>query len=293
MRTARLSLCLLCGLLVVALPSSGQLRRPTKKLGPHDRLATPQDYAALAQMPVAVGWLLAIDGAPEITLRVEFPAVVPRTPSTKAKPTSATRPPSVKAGTAAGKQLQGQMRLQQQALKYLARLQKISNPVQQRQQLDQLLAGLHDRQLALAQQHAQALAGRPVHVSTGSGSSRSAYRVVTASVQFQLPVVAKAKVAKALLQVRYDKDGEVLKYSSSELKQMRHPDMPGYKARFKDLQPNQLVQVYLGKARTSASKALDPAEQAEPADARPPVQMLLILSPETRSRKKSSSQSAE
>jgi hypothetical protein len=289
MRRTILCIGLASGML---LSSSASGQKTSRKKNPYDRLATPEDYVALATMPEVIGTLLSVDGSQEVTLKVEYPIVVPRSQSAKPRTTSSSsksRTAAARAAAAVQRQLQGQLRLQQQMLRGLDQVVKIKNPVQQHQHLQKLLTSLQSQQIKLAQQQVQPLgttSGKTVpHTSSSGSSSHSSTKVVMASVQFALPLADKTRVARAVLEVRRDNDGKIIPYKADELGKMRDPKMPGFRADLADLQVGQLVRIYLGKSKATAkNKAPARTDSTEAAndsvneDTRPPVRMVLILS---------------
>jgi hypothetical protein len=259
-----------------------------KKPGPYDRVANGADYVALGQMKEVVGQLLAIEGEQQLTIKVEYPALAPKGRSTTITVSSSTGKPrgSNNAAVAAQKLFMDQLRLQAQFLKGMEQVLKIRNPIQQQQHRDKLLANLQTQQMKLAQKQAKLASGSSGGVSAGT-SSRTTMKVVTASVEFQLPLVDKLRVAKAFLPVRLDAEGKVISYTAEELRKQGDPKMPGFRAGIDELQPVQLVRVYLapskavekGKTKDKSKKEMvdEDVDLPPEKDYRPQARMVLIL----------------
>jgi hypothetical protein len=256
MRKCSLCLGLLAGLLLVASISRAQDNpRPKKKnKDDHSRVASDDDYKALGKYKEVVGRLLSLDAnldpgqegkdglTQQMTLRVEYPAL-------ELKPGKSLNNPQMQ------KQIQALLRQQQQAQREYQQILRIRNPIQQQQRLMQLFNRLMQQQANAAQK--------------AMDPRNSPFRTVTFSVTFDLPIREKVKVARAKLDVEYDDKGNVIEYTKEELKKRKDPDMPGYKATFDDLQPGQLIKVYLAKPKSAEKKkekAKDDAKAGEAAD---------------------------
>jgi hypothetical protein len=280
MRVILATLALVAGSTLLCSAATGQDNPPPKK---KDRIksreATPDDYKALGKMREVIGRLLSLDGSQQLTLKVDYPALEPKNKN------GAPNDPYQRV-------IQAQSRQQQQAQREYQRILAIRNPIQRQQRLDQFFA----RQQAIAQQQANA----------ALDPRKSPYKVVTSSVTFQLPIKENVKVARAKMELEYDDKGQIVEYTKEELQKKRDKDMPGYTAKFEDLQPGQLLKVYLHlKSKTAdkdkaqakepvkdaikealekadgkveAGKAKDKATDAATTDVNPPeVRMILIL----------------
>jgi len=272
-------------LLVPPSPALGQ-KKSRKKPGLFDREASAQDYVALGKMKEVVGQLLSVGAAGQMTVKVEYPILVPKSMTTRTSSSSAKRRGNSNPAVLAQKQLQAQLHLQQQALKGLHHVLTIRNPLLQRQQLDKLLADLQAQQAHLANQQTKLFAGSAGAASGGS-STRTSLKVVTASVQFQLPLGEKIQVARAVAEPRFDSDGKVIPYTAAELRKKHDPSMPGFRADRADLAPVQLVRIYVGASKAvQKGKVLPKKEEldeeeimdAPDQENRPQVRMVLILS---------------
>jgi hypothetical protein len=270
MRNCCFCLGLAVGLLLGTTVAHAQNDPPKKKKDDHNRIADEADYKALAKYKEVVGRLLSLDVrsdakdgiAQQMTLKVEYPVL-------ELKPGKSLNNPQVQ------KQIQAMLRQQQQAQREYQKILKIRNPYQQQQRLMQLL-----NRLMMQQASAQGKALDP---------RNSPFRTVTYSVTFELPIRDKVKVARVKLPVEYDDKGNVIEYTKEELKKKKDPDMPGYKATMDDVEPGQLIKVYLAKPK-SAEKKKDKAkdntadkdaektkDETPPEEYRPEVRMILIL----------------
>jgi hypothetical protein len=241
----KLAVC--CGIvlgLFLNVPAAPAQDPPPKKKkdDSHSREATEQDYKALGHTKEVVGRLLSLDVNPDakeglgqkMTLKVEYPTL-------ELKPGKAGQ-------MAVQRQLQNLQRQQQQAQRDYQRILRIRNPYQQQQQLAQLLNRLQVQQ----QQQANAAAN----------PANSPYRTVTTSVTFELPIQQKVKVARVKLPVEYDDKGNVVEYTKEDLKKKKDPSMPGYTAKMEDVEPGQLLRVYLARPKPAAKKKDDPKADA-------------------------------
>jgi hypothetical protein len=265
---------LLAGLLLLAPAVPGQDQQPKKKKDDsHSRTATPEDYAALGHMKEVVGRLLSLDATADakqglgqlLTLKVDYPTLEP------------------KSAQALQKYMQNRLRQEQQAQREYQNILRIRNPARQQQRLEQLLARLEQQ------------------ANTARDPRQSPLKTVTNSVTFELPVRADVKIARAYVAVEYDDKGEVKQYTAEELKKKRDPHMPGYTAQLDDLQPGQMVKVYLSRPKSADKKNPKAKDQGKPEagakekaggagdqgpaaaepppeESRPEVRMVLILS---------------
>jgi hypothetical protein len=229
---------LLTATLVLASAAAAQDPAPPKQKdkGPqHGRVATPEDYKALAKKKEVTGRLFSVDGTDQLTLKVDWQAYEPRDTAAKLSPQN----------NRAQRQLQQALAKQQRLMQQLQQAQLTRNPSQRQQRVAQLTA-----QLEAVQANAAAL-----QQTIANDPNNGPYKAVTKSVEFQLPIVANVKVAKAKLDVEYDDKGKIKEPTAEELKKKKSPDMPGYKATFEDVQPGELVTVYLGKSKAEEAKA--------------------------------------
>jgi hypothetical protein len=231
--------------------SAQDAQKPKKDQAATDsRKATADDYKELAKKKEVTGRLLSLDGSQQLTLKVEFTTSAPKDPFAQPSPQTAQ----------AQKQLQKESFKQQQLMQQLARAQRIRNPTIRQQKVALITAQLQTLQAQQAQQAA-----------TISNDPSNAPQKVTKTVEFQLPIVEKVKVAKAKLDPDYDDKGKLKEPTPEELKKKKSPDMPGYKATMDDVQPGEQITVYLGKSKAEEEKAnkekAKAKEKAAPADA--------------------------
>jgi hypothetical protein len=257
MRHVLACLGLLAATLVLAGPADGQGQPPAKKkarAGKYDRMATDQDYTALSRMKEAVGRVVSLDGSQQLTLKVEYPSLELKNPSARTAASTANLQ----------RQFQNNLRREQQLMVQYQQALAVRNPAQRQRRLNQVLARMQALLLTGA-------------VPAGSVGRNGPYKVVNASVQFQLPIMDNVKVAQVHLETQYDDKGNVVQPSPEELKKRKDPNMPGYTAKMEDVATDDLIKVYLGKskaAEAAAQKAKDKGkaeakDKAEAADAAP------------------------
>jgi hypothetical protein len=272
-QTSSVCLGLVAGLGLLLAPARAQQSPPAAKDQPaakkdeaKDRAATAQDYAALGRRREVTGTLVQLDGTKQLTLKVETKAeeLKDKTGQAKANFDAQARSQALQMQATAQRQYQ--------------QLLLVRNPVQRQVQLQQFQA----RQQAQAAQLAQQLAK----------ARKALYETVTTSVTYELPVQEKVRVATAQPPVRYDAQGKAIRPTRAELQKARDPSLPGYKAAFTDLRPDQVVHVYLARPKKSAaagaaSTGQAPAakgqggdaapEEVPPLEERPAVRGILIV----------------
>lgn len=192
-----------------------------------------QDYAMLAKMPGIAAKILEVDPAGKsVTVEVEFPVV-----SFKGG-----KPPNIRVSNnyrpnynrnynrgyrggyhggrgrgnpnaAAMRMMQQQMRQQQQMAQNMMR--------QQMQQMKQMAAAQKQLQNSLE-----------VHVM---------------SKDFAVPLASDIHVARKDLPFQYDDKGNIKKHTAEEMKALKDARLPGFKASLEELQPGQIVYLYISK----------------------------------------------
>jgi hypothetical protein len=265
------------GLLTAALLTipavHAQEKQKKKKDTANSRVATDQDYVQLGKMKDVTGLLTTFDDK-LLTIRVEYQTYELKNPKDKGKKNN----PNSKAAREAEREL----REQQRFLREYQDILRIRNAGERQRRLLQLQARMQRDQMGdlwrLMQQQDQFNQGK-----LGNPGANSPYKVVTASVEFELPVLDDLKVARAEMGIEYDDKGKVIEYKPEELKKLRHPTLPGYKAKVEDVMPGMTVKLYLAKSRKAEKAKAKPKEGEDdaielPTDSRPQVRAILILS---------------
>jgi hypothetical protein len=256
-----LTVCLL-------LPSEAEGQKKPGKKGkkPSSEPATAQDYAALAQYKELVGVLMNIEPTTKtMSIKVEHQHLEPNTPKGGKNNTTAK----------ANLQMQRQLQQQQQFAREYQQILRIRNPLQQQQRMQQLMA-----RMQLQQFKGMNLKNLP---------QNNPFKVVTSFKEYELEPVGDVKVARSQMGVVYDDKGNVKQYTPEELKKLRDPVMPGYKAKFEEVEPGMTVKFYLTAIKSSGQKK--PATTGKDAgdeggkvlgaaaeENRPQVRMILIQS---------------
>jgi hypothetical protein len=234
MRSILLGVGLLLGLLLLAGDVNGQRKKGGKRKDQtRERVATDEDYVALGYYKEVFGKLLELQENKSMKLKVEYQLLEPKDPSEM---------PKVKGK--GQKQIQ-QQRLQQQLLREYQKILNAKNPYDQLVRLQQFQNRVMALQAADAQKQFQA----------ALDPRNNPFKPVKYSVEFELPIVPDVRVARATLPVEYDDKGNVVEYTKDELKKRKDPKMPGFTAKFEDLQVGQIIKVYLRKPKKT--KATD------------------------------------
>lgn len=115
------------------------------------------------------------------------------------------------------------------------------------------------------------------------------FKVVKSCKDFDLEVMTDLKVARANLEVKYDDNGEIVKYSDADLKKMKSTDMPGgYKASPDDLTVGQGVKLSLSPPKKKATDDTDDKSSSAGKTPLTQVRMVLIVTeydpPETKAK---------
>jgi len=201
--------------------SHGQNKQPAKKTAaPQQKDATPQDYAQLMQQKEINGYIVYVDaGAGTMTIRMNFQQLVP---NTKSNPNNKNL----------NAQQQALMRSQQQIMRDYQQIMSSRNPAQQQQRMQKLMMDYQQLQTRMAQ--------------AGLNPNNNQFQTVTVSKEFEIELapMADLRVARVKLEDTYDDKGNIATFTEAELKKMRDPTMPGYKAKVEDLTAGQKVTLY-------------------------------------------------
>jgi hypothetical protein len=181
--------------------------------------ATLEDYQSLAKLKDVVGKIAAIDmTAGTMTLTVDWSHVEP---NKNANVTAAT---------------QKAAQQQQQMQRDYTQSMQAKNPVQRQ----------------------QALARLQMHMQQSGANLQNLFHVVKASKDFDLLVQDTLKVARSSPEQKYDDQGELVKYTESQLKKMKSADITGaYTAKAEDLKVGQGVKLYLDPPKDDKKKSDD------------------------------------
>ena len=231
--------------------------------GGNSTQGTPAEYAMLSQMREVVGKLGNLAGK-SLTFDVEYVA------SVSGGGGGNNNPFRNQGGgqQSYAMQMARLMQQQQQAM-------RTQNPQQRQQKMRQISQQMQKMQM---QQYGQ----RP-----GGGGGVQLPNINTAFKEFEADISANVVVRKNFLPFDYDDKGYAKTYTQAELAALRGKDTskPGYTAKFEDLQSGQIVKLYFGNAKSTASPKKDGKNDGKKgADdegvgnvARPVVTMILIL----------------
>lgn len=251
--------------------SPGQGKKGKKGGGAQTALA--QDYAQLAGVKEVRGKLTTGVGANSISFDVDISHAEP---NPNFKPGAGGFRPG-----AGGNNNLNLMRQMQNLQNQQAQLARIRDPRQRQQrmrQLQQQMARMQQQiRQAMAKQQQQQFKGK-----ANPGNQNGPFRMVTVTKEFQLELNDNVVVRWSQPPTEYDDKGFLKKYTKEELAKMKGKDssLPGYEAKVDDLQPGQLVHLYLkAPAKTEAKKKIDLIGDDDlPVDGpRPSVRMIVIL----------------
>ncbi|HYV34686.1 MAG TPA: hypothetical protein VE988_03215 [Gemmataceae bacterium] len=229
---------------ILALPEStdGQQKNPGKKKQDtvNKEETTPLDYAYLAQAKEVQGKIVDVSVVGgTLTLNIEWSHMEPN--------------PNPKAAQKAAKGNQKAAQLQQQVLRDYNKIMTDPNPVHRQQALIKF------------QMHVQQLQATNANLNA---NLPNLFVVVKSSKDFDLDVTEEVKVARTQLADKYNDEGELIKYTAEELKKMKHPEMPGYKATWEDLRTGQTVKLYISPPKKQPAKKTDADSKKTDPDAK-------------------------
>jgi hypothetical protein len=253
--------------------------------------ATPQEYKQLQTLSEAVGRLAYVDSNGGGSLTLDIPYMY----STGGNGGAGPRVPNI--GVPPGFFRASNTNYQQHWMNLVRKHQKalmVRNPVQREQQLirvymemQQLQARMQLQALHREMQLESYLVRQQAAVfnQVARNVQSAAKNVKTGFKEFDLQAADEMVVRRLQPPFEFDDKGKVKKYTSAELAALKGKDrsLPGYAARSEDLQPGQIVKVYLVRKKAK-DVGLQPAQKkrADGADtlptfARPGVRMILIM----------------
>jgi hypothetical protein len=195
-----------------------------------------QDYAALAGYSGVTGKIMSLSPSnTSMTLRVEYQVMELKD---NAKPPKIQPPPNFGKGVLTQAQIQNR----------LNKIQMMKNPVQQQQQLINLL-----NQIQNEMQRQQIL--QIQWVQKQMQQVANSYKSVTYAKEFDLNIVPQARVAKKSLGMEYDNKGNIKEYTPEELKKLRDPVYTDFfKSKIEEVTPGLTVYVVLAKPKPDKAK---------------------------------------
>jgi hypothetical protein len=203
------------------LPSAAvSQNKADRKNAPKQEVTTEQDYTNLGKAKEATGKISYLDAtAKTLTLTVTYQ-------------TSEPLPPKPGQDNRVNQQYNALQRQQQRLANDYQSIMRAKNPVQQQQRLQRWQYDYQQVQLKMQQLAATA---------------KSQFKTVNHTKDYELDIVPEPKVSRLTLPMEYDDKGNVKEYTKEELKKMRDKELPGYTAKFEDVQVGQTVKVYLIK----------------------------------------------
>jgi hypothetical protein len=197
---------------------------------------TEQDYTALANYSGVTGKIMSLSPSnTSMTLRVEYQVMELKD---NAKPPKFQPPPNFGKGSLTQGQIQNR----------LNKIQMMKNPIQQQQQLINLL-----NQIQNDMQRQQILQIQWVQKQMQQMANN--YKSVTYAKEFDLNIVAQARVAKKSLGMEYDDKGNIKEYTPEELKKLRDTVYTDFfKSKMEEVTPGLTVYVVLAKPKPDKAK---------------------------------------
>jgi len=282
----------LAALLAAALAPASRGQKSGSKNKPI--AGTAAEYARLAQLREVVGRLAYVDSSTrKLALDISYQYPVANTNRDRGRRHNAHvnyRPSygAVQGNANAAANLERQwlnlVRRQDQAL-------AIRNPAQREQRLAQVAAQMGELQVQMMLTQARAVANmervqmqalmnqaRTVAVAQQQAMQNPAYKLAAGTKQFDLHGTDNIVVRRLNLPFEYDDKGYPKKYSKDEIQALRgkDPSLPGYTARYEDLQAGQMVKMYITRPKDGKKGDGLPVVQDEDSNG-PPVRMVVIL----------------
>jgi hypothetical protein len=261
-----------CTLLGLSFAVPATLLAQKKKTGAEP--ATPKEYAQLLQVREIVGKLANADeGTRVLSFEIEYQ--VPAAANNK-------NPAYVNKGVDT-KNLQQNaqaLREMQQFNQQMARLaqqrqeaMRTDNPQQRAQKLQQVAMQMQRLQAQQAQRQWQKNARNLPGYN--AKNTVAGIKMETVAKGFELDVQEKVVVRRQNLPFEYDDKGNPKQFTKEEVAELRGKDasLPGYKAKYGDLQQGQMVRLYLASPKAAAKNDDDAAGEGP----RPQVRMIVIL----------------
>jgi hypothetical protein len=246
-----------------------------QKKGKGAEPATPQEYALLAQTREVVGKLASADEGTR-TLSFEIEYQYPDYGANKNK-----NPTKYPQKTQNWQQTSQKFREMQQYNEQMARLMRdqqeiarIQDPRQKAQRMQQLQAQMQRMQAQQMQRMWQQAARDNPNKNLGAFKPNN-IKMITVSKGFELDVQEKVIVRRQNLPFEYDDKGNPKEFTKEQIAELRGKDtsLPGYRAKYGDLQQGQTVRVYLSAPKGGAKAADDDGDNV----AKPEVRMIVIL----------------
>jgi hypothetical protein len=252
---------------------------------------TAAEYAQLAKLPEVVGRLAYVDSSTrKLALNIDYQyPVANKNRNNRSYPRGYSRVNygAVRGSASAAANLQREwlslVRRQEQAM-------TIRNPAQRMQRLTQIAGEMERLQVQMMMTQARAVANMEQaqmrvmmnQARTAAARQRalqSSFKLAAGTKQFDLHATENIVVRRLNPPFEYDDKGYPKKYSKDELQALRGKDtsLPGYTARREDLQPGQMVKMYLVRAKTGKKEDAPVVAVAEDDLKGPPVRMILIL----------------
>lgn len=135
-------------------------------------------------------------------------------------------------------------------------------------------------------QRLQNLAARIENLKAKLATAQANGKVTTARKEFDLQAIDEVKIRLVDLPVEYDEDGNVIKYSAKQRKELKGKgNLPGYRGSWENLTPGQTVKLYLlppkrkpadkgkGKVEVKDKAAFDLLEEPD----KPLIKMIVVL----------------
>ncbi|MBV9123412.1 MAG: hypothetical protein JO112_08655 [Planctomycetes bacterium] len=203
--------------LALAIPTSAAPRNKKKvhlKPAPNAVEAQAADYQALEQLVQVEGKLLAVPDDENLTLEVAYQSLLPQ---------------NNRKGENA-KQMEQLLREEQQLQREQEQILTTTNPRQRQRRLEDLSRRMQRLETRRQQIH---------------------LRATTEHIDFDLPARAEVKVRTLDLPPKYDDKGNPSNYTPQELKDRKgsNPKLPGYESLWDNLQPGQMVRIYVAKPK--------------------------------------------
>lgn len=276
MRSSFLLLLLSAGILSLPGEAAGQNRKGKAET------ALPQDYAQLGAVREVVGRLTSGAGGKSIAFEVEI---------TRTEKNPNYRPPKITVNNRNNGNQTNLIRQMQNLQRQQAQIARIRDPRDRQRrmiQLQQQMARMQQQMQQQALRQQQDLMRRIAQArSSAAKSNNGPFRIVKTTKEFMLNLTDGAVVRWNTPPTEYDEKGFLKKYTPEDLRKMKGSDsrLPGYEAEIEDLQPGQLVRLYLnppGKQKAAAPKVdLLGAEDLLGGDgdsgSRPTIRMVLIM----------------
>jgi hypothetical protein len=288
----------IAAVLLPAMPSAsvaqkgGAKNKPAAKNRPV--AGTAAEYGQLAQLREAVGRLAYVDSsAGKVTLNIDYPQPVT---NKNAKRKGGSKPggnyrPSYSAGRSSAN---AGANLEQQRLNLVLQEEQalaIRDPAQRARRLAEVAGEMEQLQAQAITAQVRAMAnmervqlqtavnqGRAVATAQKRALQKPPNRLAGVTTkQFELYTAANVVIRRLNPPFEYDDKGYPRKFSKDELAALRgrNASVPGYAARYEDLEAGQMVKMYLADPKFAKKKEAPDAAGASVKGL--PVRMIVIL----------------